>query len=72
MSDNVIELNTFTAAQYWEAQADMWHANYADEHKENQRLVSANNELRRKMAWYKRALEAIQEQASAVLKETGD
>ena len=30
MAKNIYELGEITAAQYWEAQADMWHKNYAE------------------------------------------
>lgn len=40
MTDNIFDLSPINSAQYWEAQADMWHANYADAHKENEELRS--------------------------------
>lgn len=30
MNAKIYELNSISAAQYWEAQADMWHENYKD------------------------------------------
>lgn len=40
-----------TPAQYWEAQADMWHQNYKEAANEIELLRKENAELRKRTEW---------------------